>query len=93
MSKKKKKLRYLKRIEEQKRSEEEQEDVSTDAEEEIVDTDTNQDEADSPKEKIFNFEKTEKFLLIFIVVFILFLIFVPGEIINKISIMVNKILP
>ena len=93
MSKKKKRLRYLKRLEEQKNLEEEQEDISTAAEEEIVDTDINQNEVDSPKENIFNFKKAEKFLLIFIVVFILFLIFIPGEIINKISILINKILP
>ncbi|MBU1077072.1 MAG: hypothetical protein KKH98_07260 [Spirochaetes bacterium] len=101
MSKKKKRLKYLKKLKQQKDQEqmhEEQEveqDLNAksaeDREKEIVD-----DEKKSTKkspEKAFEEARTEKGLIIFLLAITISLIFIPGEILNKISIFINKIIP
>ncbi len=100
MSKKKKKLRYLKQMQEQKLSREllEQEDDTSDqepiqTEKEEVPVQEEETLSSVSDHKEYNEDKIEKGLLIFLLGFFLFIVIVPGDILNRISIFINKILP
>ncbi len=95
MSKKKKRLKYLNKLKEQKEKppEEEHDSSFKESSKEIPEkNETIEEKKLDEKEKEFDEKKTEKWLLVFILIFICILIFTPGEVLNKISIFINKIL-